>query len=410
WAMKESQQYFEDLLKRYLSDDISEKEVGELFDFIASQPEQADVLLSLDNRKAFEEKILKNPSLPMETSTRMLNRLFQEIGIVDKTAGSLHTMSTGSRVQFIGRSRRVAIVAASIFLLAGLGCYFLFLNTSKKTTPLTNTINTDVEAPKNNQATITLSNGQKVYLNNFGSGTMAVQDNIKLVKLANGEIAYQATSGEISNEIKYNILENPRGSRTIDMILADGSRVWLNAGSSITYPVAFIGHERRVTITGEAYFEVAHDATKPFYVGKGDVKVQVMGTHFNVNAYDNESDIQVTLLEGSVKVFLGSKSGVLKPGEQAQLSNEFKVVSGVNTEEVMAWKNGTFRFNRTSLEAVMRQVERWYAVEVIYEQGMPAIQLGGEIKRDLTLSQLLDGLGEMGVKFEIQGKKLYVKQ
>jgi ferric-dicitrate binding protein FerR (iron transport regulator) len=191
------------------------------------------------------------------------------------------------------------------------------------------------------------------------------------------------------------------------MTLSDGSKVWLNAGSSVRFPVAFTGNERKVSITGEAYFEVAHDARKPFIVKdiNRNAEVQVFGTHFNVNAYDDEPTINVTLLEGSVKV----NNTMIKPGQQAQVGNGVKVASNVDFDEVMAWKNGRFQFEGAGIEEVMRQVARWYDVEVIYENKPLNQHFRGGISREVEASKLFKML-EMteAVHFRIEGKKVYV--
>jgi transmembrane sensor len=307
--------------------------------------------------------------------------------------------------------------AASIILLLGAGAYFLFFNRTEKPTEIVKTVlPNDVKAPETNKAMITLANGQKVYLNNAVNGTLAMQGNVKLVKLANGQIAYQTASGETINEIKYNTLTNPRGSKVIDMMLADGSQVWLNAGSAITYPVAFAGSERKVAITGEVYFEVApsllqragEEFKRPFIVSNGKMEITVLGTHFDVNAYDDEPDIKVTLLEGSVKVNNGSGSSLLKEGQQAQVTNDVKVVNGADLEQVMAWKNGYFNFKSVDIRMIMNQLARWYDVEVSYEGNVPAQHITGEISRNVNASLVLKMLEYAGVHFRIEGTRIVV--
>jgi len=310
--------------------------------------------------------------------------------------------------------------AAAVVIVFGIGAALItsLNNRTKDSVVATNTSRPveDVNAPAGNRATITLANGQKVFLDSAGNGELAKQGNVKLVKLDNGQISYQPATGEATKEMQYNTLVNPRGSRVIFVTLSDGSRVWLDAGSSVTYPVSFVGKERRVAITGEAYFEVAHDKSMPFIVSKGDVQVEVLGTHFNLNAYDDETSIKTTLLEGSVKVKFHDEHVLIRPGQQAQLENsivassqrQLKVTDNIDLEQVMAWKNGSFVFNRTPLAGVLAQLSRWYDVEIVYEQGIPDIKLGGEMKRDLTLSQVLKGLGQLGVDFRIEGRKLFI--
>jgi transmembrane sensor len=297
-------------------------------------------------------------------------------------------------------------VAASILFLVGLGSYFMFFHKNSKGIDIAKvTKPADVKAPEANRAMITLANGQQVYLDSTVNGTLLEQAGVKVVKLADGKIEYRGTA---QTEI-YNTLNNPRGSKVIDMTLADGSRVWLNAGSSVTYPIAFIGNERNVTITGEAYFEVAHDAAKPFSVSKGDVQVQVLGTHFNVNAYEDEASINVTLIEGSVKVNKGNSNILLQPGQQALIDNSITISRNADIEQVLAWKNGFFSFNRADIKTVMRQVGRWYDVEVVYEGTLTKDLFGGDIHRNLSLAKVLDFLEKSQVHFVLNGKTVTVK-
>jgi transmembrane sensor len=297
--------------------------------------------------------------------------------------------------------KKIAI-AASILLLLGLGSYFVFIN--KKDNPpeiVLAPTPTDIKAPEINRAMITLANGKKVYLDSANSGTLIAQAGVEIVKLADGKIEYKGTA---QTKI-YNTLSNPRGSKVIDMTLADGSRVWLNAGSSVTYPIAFVGNERKVSITGEAYFEVAPDKSKPFYVSKGDMQVQVLGTHFNVNAYEDETDIKVTLIEGSVRV----NNTIIKPGQQAQVSNDVKVVGHIDLDEIMAWKNGVFKFTRTDLKVIMREIGRWYDVKVIYEGNIQVQLYNVGIPRTANVSEVLRGLEYTGANFSVEGKKIIVR-
>jgi transmembrane sensor len=298
--------------------------------------------------------------------------------------------------------------ASVIFLLAGFS-YFTLSNKKTIQGQVAKVSHNDVKAPQSNIATITLSNGQKVNLDSVGNGALAVQGNVKLIKLANGKIAYQQSSGEVITKIEYNTLSNPRGSKVINMSLADGSKVWLNAGSSLTYPVSFIGNERKVSVTGEAYFEVAHDASRPFIVNNGTMDVRVLGTHFNVNSFkDDGNDIKVTLLEGSVKIENGNATGILKPGQQGVVTSDVKVLDNVNLDQVMAWKNGYFQFDNASLQNVLKEISRWYDVDVVYEgKNQPRVFMG-EMQRDLNLTEVLKILQMNKVHFKIAAKELRI--
>jgi transmembrane sensor len=297
--------------------------------------------------------------------------------------------------------------AASVIVLFGTAGYFLFFNKKTEPTAIVKVKYQDIKAPQISKAVISLANGQKVYLDSLSNGALSIGP-VKLVKLPNGEIAYQQTPGEANGQIKYNTLSNPRGSKVINMLLADGSKVWLNAGSSLTYPVSFHDKERKVSVTGEAYFEVFHDASKPFIVNNGSVNIQVLGTHFNVNAFKDNGDLKVTLLEGSVKIKNGNTFGILKPGEQASVNTEIKVQNDVDIEAVMGWKNGYFEFNNASLQNVLKEIARWYDVDVIYEGNNQHRSFAGEMQRDLSLSEILKILERNKVHFRIEGKKLIV--
>lgn len=293
-------------------------------------------------------------------------------------------------------------VAASIILAIGTG-YFLFSPRPPKGGDKVAETTNDVEAPKTAKATITLSDGRTVSIDSL---TTLTQNNVSVIKTADGKIIYTGTA----NEVVYNTLNNPKGSKVIDMTLADGSHVWLNAGSSVRYPIAFTGDERKVEITGEAYLEVTPNSSMPFTVSTGDVKVQVLGTKFNVNAYDDEPNIKVTLLEGSVNVRKGSSLELMKPGQQAQIAESIKMENNVDMEAVMAWKNGLFNFNRADMKAVMRQISRWYDAEIVYTGPVPSKQFGGDIQRDLPLSSVLRNLEKYGVKFKVKGRTITVSQ
>ena len=300
------------------------------------------------------------------------------------------------------------LAAASVILILGTFSYFYFINATKAP-QIAKVLSADIKAPQSNRAMITLANGQKVFLDSVGNGVLANQGNVKLVKLANGKIAYQQSKGAVNGPLEYNTLSNPRGSKIINIILADGSKVWLNAASAITYPVAFVGNERKVSISGEAYFEVEHDASKPFTVNNGSMKIQVLGTHFNVNAFeDDDQDLTVTLMEGSVKINNGHATGLLKPGQQAKVNREVKILNDVDLDAVIAWKNGYFQFDHASLQNVLKQVSRCYDVHVVYKGNNRPREFIGEIQRDLSLAEVIKILEKNKVHFKIEGRELIV--
>jgi ferric-dicitrate binding protein FerR (iron transport regulator) len=203
----------------------------------------------------------------------------------------------------------------------------------------------------------------------------------------------------------------PRGSRPLTLALPDGTKVWVDAGSEITYPAIFSGPERKVSVKGQSYFEVAKNAAKPFVVAKNDMEIRVLGTHFNVNAFDDESNIRVTLLEGKVQVGRTGESALLDPGQQALLptNGKIKLDSNVDLEVVMAWKNNRFELNGQTIEPIMRQVARWYGVEIEYQGGVPDDNFVGSIPRQENVSVLLKILEQtQAVHFKITDKKIIV--
>lgn len=312
--------------------------------------------------------------------------------------------------------RRWLTAAAAIIVLAISGYWFATIPDNGPGKINNVAQSADLKAPETNRAMITLSDGRTVYLDSAGSGALAQEGNMQLVKLADGQIAYQAEGGDEVKTLQYNTLVNPRGSKVIDMTLADGSRVWLNAGTSITYPVAFVAAERSVTIKGEAYFEVAPDKTKPFLVNTGNAYVKVLGTHFNVMNYSGEPSVQTTLLEGSVQVIAGEKEMLLKPGQQSnqKADGALMLANNVDVELVTAWKNGLQSFRHADLKTLMRQVERWYDIDVVYETAVPAsLSFTGEgISRNVSLRELLQVLENRELKFEIdaENRKVTVKK
>jgi len=273
--------------------------------------------------------------------------------------------------------------------------------------------------PGKNGAILTLSNGQTLVLDSVHNGALTALPGLHITK-HDSLIVYGAAAG--NNEHKaamaYNTLSTPRG-RQFRVVLSDGTKVWLNASSSIHYPAAFEGKERIVEITGEAYFEVAKNAARPFVVhivsgtGKPAGQVEVLGTHFNVNAYDDEENVRTTLLEGRVNVqsAIGNpQSAILKPGEQAVMAahSPLTIDHSPGIEQVMAWKNGYFQFERADIQTVMRQIARWYDVDIQYKGAVTKDKFGGSIPRDATLSQVLHALEQSLVHFTIEGKKVIV--
>ncbi len=235
---------------------------------------------------------------------------------------------------------------------------------------------------------------------------------MKFKKLHNGQIIYDKQNNGIDQQKKdFNTLYNPRGSQMASVILSDGTKVWLNAESSLKYPVRFTGPERRVEISGEAYFEVARLQGKPFLVSNGKTLVRVLGTHFNVNTYGDNGKVIVTLLEGAVKVTNDVSSEMLKPGQQAQVGTDIQLIHKSDTTKALAWKNEVFNFTQTGIAEIMKEMERWYDVKVEYDGAVPDISLSGIIDRNINASKVLEMLEiSSGLDFRIEGRKIIVKK
>ena len=266
-------------------------------------------------------------------------------------------------------------------------------------------------APGTNRAVLTLSNGKKINLNNAAAGQLATQAGMQILKTANGQITYKIT-GDIdrSGNAETNNITVPKGGQW-QVILPDGSKIWLNSATSFSYPSTFGKQKERVVeLSGEAYFEVAKNKTHPFIVKTDNQAVKVLGTHFNINSYNDEPSVNTTLVEGSVKVSTnGGNTKFLIPGQQAILTKGNLVVSEANVKETLAWKNGYFRFNDESIQSIMRKISRWYNIDVDYDSGIPNGRLNGKISRFKNISQVLKALeATKTVHFKVEGRRVTV--
>jgi ferric-dicitrate binding protein FerR (iron transport regulator) len=295
--------------------------------------------------------------------------------------------------------------AASLILCLGFGGYFL-LHKQATQQIVKNQVN--VITPGGNKAILTLANGRQIILANASNGKLAEEANTAIDKTADGSLVYHDQPAGEGTDLLYNTMSTPRGGQ-YHLTLADGTKVWLNSASSIKYPTAFAGNERKVELTGEAYFEVAHNAAKPFRIISNGQMVEVLGTHFNINAYPDENEIKTTLLQGSVKINAAEKSYLLKPGEQSTLRNGNVNIAAVDINEAVGWKNGVFYFNDASIESVMRQLSRWYDVDVKYEGQIKERKFSGEISRSVNASQILDALSFKKIHYSINGRTIIIK-
>jgi transmembrane sensor len=395
------------LLQRYGENTATPSELEELAEFLRhSEDDQSFSDIVMDELK-------DTPGLRMEglSSYEML---------AERVLEQHRQVSEASAPIVVLRSNwwKWAAAAACVILLASATWYIMQPASpseallAEKETPVQPVI-----VPGKNGAILTMADGSTMVLDSLGNGKIASQNGADIF-MKDGKLAYENIATDSYNTV-YNMLSTPKG-RQYQLRLDDGTDVWLNAASSIRYPTVFNGNERSVEVTGEAYFEVAKDAKRPFKVKLNhQAEIVVLGTHFNVNAYDNEPSITTTLIEGSVRFVAEGKTGnpldkkekLLRPGQQTKMDQQtfnLTVDNNVETAQVIAWKNGVFDFNGAGLKKVMQQLERWYDIEVVYQKNIPDIIFFGKMTKNLTLNDLLMILEKSNVHFKIEGRKITV--
>lgn len=394
---------FNDLLQKFIRDELTRVELEEFLQLVR-EPANAIVLDA-----ALREQ-LEAVDFPDLTAGMDIEQQFRE---VLKKAGSEMTDVDINPVD-VKRTNYLFrwISAASVVLvLAGALAWWKFADTESKTVFVSPS---DI-APGSSGAILTLADGTKVVLDSLGNGLVATQSGTR-VELIDGRLSYLTNKSSEVTPV-YNTMSTPKG-RQFQLTLPDGTGVWLNAASSIQYPIAFTNGERRVIVTGEAYFEVAQDARKPFIVELNNIaEVEVLGTHFNIDGYMDEGAAITTLLQGAVRVRAVNRSiatgdvtgngQLLRPGQQglvkpAGAGQAQMLVQHADIEKVMAWKNGYFNFEGASIRQVMKQLERWYDISVVYENGVPDVMFFGEMSRNVNLGELLLALQEMKLGVNIR--------
>jgi transmembrane sensor len=298
-------------------------------------------------------------------------------------------------------------VAACILLFLSVGAYFYF----KPNIPQQVIAKQQDILPGHNQATLTLANGQKIILTKGLMGKLAQQGQTAIQANGTNGITYTAVNTVPNTAITYNTLATAKGEQSpYPLILADGTKVWLNAESSITFPTAFTGNERLVKVKGEAYFEVAHNARQPFRVSLKNQTIEDIGTQFNVNAYDDEPMMKTTLVEGRIKIISGTEMALLKPGQQASTVTGSNIINVENADvdEAVAWKNGLFSFKQADIKTVMRQISRWYDLDVEYQGVIPDKRLTGEVYRSASGNEALQILKYANIPFRVEGKRIVI--
>jgi transmembrane sensor len=335
-------------------------------------------------------------------------RMAGAITMIDKP-GNIHKVTPVRKLAWLA-------VAAAVFIMLSASLFF-YKSTNSNLVAVRNKSEVKDILPGGNKAVLTLANGKKIILDNAKLGLLSDEHDVAVVKEDDGRLKIGTSSTESGNVDKYLQLTTPAGGK-YNVVLPDGTRIWLNAESSIRFPTVFARLQREVEISGEAYFEVAKipgarpGTALPFIVHTGQHTVEVLGTHFNINAYADESDIVTTLLEGKVKVTNGTAARFLKPGQQSIVNSTSAIsIADADIEGTMAWKNNQFSFKNKDLEYVMRQVERWYDVKVEYGQNLPDIHFAGYISRDVPISNVLTMLHEISdLKFSLAKKMVRVEK
>lgn len=391
------------LFDKYIADTATADELHELKLFLNDQPYDA----LLRNRLVH---LLRQTEPIAEHSETRWQGILQQIR-EEKETKALPEIQTGRRIT-TGWWR----VAAAVLLVSGTATWFFKGAMSRRSVMADQQAISHDRPPGGNVARLTLADGSTITLDSAQNGLLAQQGNAKVTKLSDGRLAYKALDGashEKPSAPVSNTLSTPRGGQ-YRLMLPDGSEVWLNAASSITYPSVFTGRERKVSITGEVYFEIKQDASMPFrvtvHVPAGEQHIDVLGTHFNVKAYEDEPLVTTTLLEGSIRLTSKGGSALLQPGGQGQSGSDgvISLDPHANIEQAMAWKNGLFHFEHSNIREVMRQIARWYDVEVVFEGKVPDEPFDGEITRNNKLSDVLKILQLSNVHFKVEDKKVTV--
>lgn len=372
------------------------------------------------DKKTFLELIgryLNGTAAPSER--RLIEEYYQRLEAEDRTPLTaeqeqalkqllLQNIRKGMRkpvLKLPSRHKRISYwvygAAASLFIVLATGLFFWQNNAGEQTISAVKDQPLDI-APGGNEATLILADGSRILLDDAANGLLATQGITTITKANDGQLVYDLSSLAADSKPVRNTISTPYGGQ-YHVILPDGTKVWINAGSSLTFPTVFTGSERSVQLKGEAYFEVAHNQKMPFRVEAGEQVVEVLGTHFNVMAYPDETSVNTTLLEGSVRVIKGSKSRLIKPGQQSRVDNGDIEIIAADTQAVTAWKDGYFVFKNEDLNSIMRKISRWYNVDIKYEGYSGGKTFGGKIARSRNLSEVLKMLQLTGsVRFKIE--------
>ena len=373
------------------------KELVELMSDVSHESESRQLI-----RDAMAEGFVKGQPMQEEKLLQIQEAIMKIAGLEDQPN------TEARRPLFPIRSAGWLKWAAAIVLLLGAGSYFLLFRQNPGSTEVRKTVSAKDILPGTNKAILTLADGSSIILDSTTNGIIAQQGTAAIEKQSNGTIVYNL-NGASDGKIMTNTLRTPRGGQ-YKLTLPDGTKVWMNAASSITYPASFTGNKRIVSVSGELYFEVVKNAAQPFLVEVEDKSsIEVLGTSFNINAYDNESSSKTTLIDGKVRVKKGDQSDILQPGQQARIGDAITIAPRVDLDQILAWKNGNFNFEDMPLSEIMRQLERWYDIEVRYEGAIPAIKFHGKMSRGVALSDVITFLSDNDLQLKLEDRILKVQ-
>ena len=388
------------LFKKYYNKTASPGELTQLFQLLDRLPDEELVAMmhnEWDNIQQDE---------PLFDSVKSLEILDT---ILPATVPQENVVTEAKVIDFSG-IRRISI-AAAVLIFISIGIYLFTSTEIDPQIPRFSKVIMHEIPPGGKRAVLTLTNGRSIILDSLKNGTIVKTSTFEVNKTEEGLLIYQSYKSNtrtIGNS-DFNIISTPRGGE-YKVILPDGSKVWLNAASSIKFPTVFTGNTREIYLKGEAYFEVAKNASIPFIVKSKYAEIQVLGTHFNARAYNDELSVKTTLVEGSVKISTRSSVNLLKPGEQAVLErNNLTIIKDVDVEEQLAWKNGLFQFNDASLENVIKQAALWYDLTIRYEGKISKRHFTGKISRKVNASEFLNMLKYAGVEYKRDGKVIVIK-
>ena len=395
-----------ELLGLFVDGGISREEYDLLFDYIRANSEDEELNIAIDT--VFKNSKKFNP-LNSDDKEVLLQSIIRNKHFVSEIQNELETIPA-----FAPRLWYQLGIAASILILITTGLYFyknrtVDVNIAAKVVEPTEAIIT----PGYDKAILTLSDGTKIILEDAKNGILANQAGVSIQKKSDGELLYSFSNSansvtQAEDNILYNKIETPIGGK-YQVNLPDGSKVWLNSSSSLRFSALFNGDTREVELSGEAYFDVSKNKSKPFRVITKDQIVEVLGTQFNINSYSDEGPIKTTLIEGSVKIIYKDKVVLLSPGQQFQPKELVSAVLEADTEEVVAWKEGYFVFKNEDIKSIMRKLSRWYNVEVSYSGDIPEVGFGGNISRSKDISEVLDVLQlTNAIHFKVEGRRITV--